>query len=102
MNELSKVFTNLMFLTREKMHFRGKIENNIIVFDLGLESRFVAGKFVKLIMDILERSFYGMTSKIYFFGSDTSMKYTIRTLESTPILTTRDPSSSLKIHNVHC
>merc|ERR1712032_61863 len=64
------------------MHVRSSIEGNIIVFNIGNLNSFVAGKFVKLCLDILERSFYGLTERIYFFNTGTGMDYTINTLKS--------------------
>ena len=82
MDFFSETFIYLVFLSRSKMHIRSCIEGNIIVFDIGNLNSFMAGKFVKLCLDILERSFYGFTERIYFFNTGTGMNYTISTLKS--------------------
>lgn len=102
MDNLSEAFVYLMFVTREYMHVRGYIETSVVLFDLKRFNSFIAGKYVKLILDILERSFYGMVSNIYFFGSGASMNYTINSFSSKFELMNRLSPSCDKKHFTSC
>ena len=75
MEDTANTFIYLMFLIREWMCIPGIIEHCVVIMNLRAKNSFNIGRTFKLILDIINNSFYAMVDQIFLYNISSSMKY---------------------------
>lgn len=82
MEDTANTFIYLMFLVREYMCIPGVIEHSVIIMNMREKNSFAIGRTFKLILDIINNSFYAMVDQIYLYKISSSMKYFYKSVQS--------------------
>jgi len=95
MEATANTFIYLMFLVREYMCIPGIIEHSVIIMNLREKNSFNIGRTFKLILDIINNSFYAMVDQIYLYKTSSSMKYFYKSIQSSLSPSVRESILSL-------
>ena len=82
MEDTANTFIYIMFLVREYMCIPGVIEHSVIIMNMREKNSFAIGRTFKLILDIINNSFYAMVDQIYLYQISSSMKYFYKSVQS--------------------
>lgn len=95
MEDTANTFIYLMFLVREFMNLPGIIEHSVIIMNLREKNSFNIGRTFKLILDIINNSFYAMADQIFLYNMSSSMKYYYKSVQGSLSPFTRESVLSI-------